>query len=898
MFVIQSLAVLCMAYWSCAIAAQLLLTSAPERALPAAARAGVGLLWLLTVFAAGWQIFSPAITWGVGFALLAAWLGRGLAVLATPRWWRELAAQHWRTFAACLAIALVFFAPLAVKQRFGPFTEGGGDVNIYADTALYLGKLGYSARGAEASTPADFARNLGDVIDTTLDSRVANQRAMERYEKADRAMINPPAAENAIYRGVVVRSFSPLLYAPYVAFGFLDGPTNYHVYYGLQALVYALLVACGWATFRRHGRAACMVYAGLLVASHSLVSIPYNTYSAQTLALFSCALLLCLLFHGVRPWSRAGVRSIVIPFIFIGLSYAHYLSVLVPLLGLAFVVPRENAVNGGTRRPLRPAAWLALGGLAILMVLLLWGGSDQAVRFIRDNVVSRLSGERNVFLGERVAAFSFVWLEWLLGFVSQQHVAPLAQEIARVNDAAGAGIAAVAAMALAAAVLAAWKVGDARVRGAEFPREVAILAVLAGTAALHIYFAQAYVYTQAKGAQNVLPVLYACFAAVAVMALAARDGPRAIKAVAAFAFIGIAAFAATLAVPRAAFGWKLALGLDRSTILEPSFFEEAARVKGADSRSFTLFEPRKSADLYVSVEPFFGARVVPTRHLALQRMVFDRSPPHAQRLDASFFIDDADISHLWFLAPQRREGGDVWQALRIAAGGIPALYLCADDYGQDLAQRPRPGAGDRGRFSWLRNGSALVFLPAGRAYRIEATAVPADAAQLAAMRSQVAARVAAGELPGARSEERAGAVVLAFDLPPSDQPRLQRVALYGGEYWLNLRVDGRELEKSAFGAAAAVRLAAAALPARGGERSVRVSWSIEDADPQDWIGIFPEGGDDASRLAFKFTGGRKSGELELALPAAARGAFEARFFRAGSWHAVEAARIVLDAPGS
>jgi hypothetical protein len=52
--------VLAAVYWIAALVAQLLLTSPVERALPAAARAGIGLLWILTFFSAGWQLFSPA----------------------------------------------------------------------------------------------------------------------------------------------------------------------------------------------------------------------------------------------------------------------------------------------------------------------------------------------------------------------------------------------------------------------------------------------------------------------------------------------------------------------------------------------------------------------------------------------------------------------------------------------------------------------------------------------------------------------------------------------------------------------------------------------------------------------------------------------------------------------
>src|SRR5947207_1716159 len=100
MFGIACFGVLVVIYWVSALLAELLLPSAEERALPAAARTGVGLLWLFTVFSAGWQLFSPELTWLVMLALLALWLGPDLAQLGDPAWWRKFVRGHGRTFLA------------------------------------------------------------------------------------------------------------------------------------------------------------------------------------------------------------------------------------------------------------------------------------------------------------------------------------------------------------------------------------------------------------------------------------------------------------------------------------------------------------------------------------------------------------------------------------------------------------------------------------------------------------------------------------------------------------------------------------------------------------------------------------------------------------------------------
>jgi hypothetical protein len=88
-----------------------------------------------------------------------------------------------------------------------------------------------------------------------------------------------------------------------------------------------------------------------------------------------------------------------------------------------------------------PLAWLVFAAGGFLLALLLWGGASTSVRFLRDLILNRIRGSRTCFMGEHIAVFSFRWLEWLFGFVSQQHVTPLASKLGWVNLAIKAGIA-------------------------------------------------------------------------------------------------------------------------------------------------------------------------------------------------------------------------------------------------------------------------------------------------------------------------------------------------------------------------------------------------------------------------------------------------------------------------
>jgi hypothetical protein len=71
--------------------------------------------------------------------------------------------------------------------------------------------------------------------------------------------------------------------------------------------------------------------------------------------------------------------------------------------------------------------------------------------------------------------------------------------------------------------------------------------------------------------------------------------------------------------------------------------------------------------------------------------------------------------------------------------------------------------------------------------------------------------------------------------------------------------------------------------------SVAVAWTgIPTPSPQDWIGLFPAGGPDESRMDFVFTRGRPEGEIRFPISSAisgklASGDYEFRLYSAGGW---------------
>jgi hypothetical protein len=656
--------------------------------------------------------------------------------------------------------------------------------------------------------PSEGLRNIRPNLDALLDVKNGNKyvryaHAIDAFLERHRSRLNPPTADVDSYRTVAGVFFTSIFYAPYAQFYFLSSETNYPVYYGIEAFLYGCLVLSIWYFFRRYGFLPALLATAITAASHAIVSVSYNGYSMQALCLSISAIFLCLLPAIRRPLSWAGVRTFGVGTAIVWLCYTHYISVIAPLLvvaGIGALFGRDAAEDRDptrstlARSSLRWAATAAYGSLALLLLV---SGSGTAIEFVSGLVANFVHGARNVYLGDQIAPFSFHWLAFLFGAVSQQHLQPFAAEIPFVMVTLRAGIAAgVACFLLGLVCLLRSRHALASERASR--RDVLAYCIILLTVASHLYLAQSSLYTQAKGAQNVLVILYAALALPFALVYRDRERRAASGKLGAALAVCLGVFAVTLMIPRLVYTYKLARGHDRATILEPSYFSEARRIRLEDPQALVLFEPRKSGDLYVSIQPFAGGRMMPTRHLALARIVPAVSK---ERAIASDFIGGGDVAHLWSLSAARNVAGSVpatsfkWSAARVQSAKSLELYLFGDDYERDFGKRQRSAdAADTGMFSYLRNAAGMLYLPGGQAANVDVRIAPRESGRYAEMLQEVSRRIANGELERSVRLESDGTLVrLRYDIAASDAPRLIPIARYGGEYWLNVRVDGRDL---------------------------------------------------------------------------------------------------------
>jgi len=845
LFYFQLIFVFSVMFWVSALAAETFLTSPAERSLPASARASLGYLLLLAWFASTLLIMPIQAGWILGAGL---WI---VYALTLPKGFgrgpRQILKTYSKGYLGMLVLANVFLMPLHLGRTYGPFTEGGGDVSVYADVARYLTDHKEAAYGLK-----DVLHDVQHFIRFPFSGRPDN---LESLAAVDPRRENPPAGDYQSYRFLGTRTFPSIQFSPTAQWEFLSGQTNYPVFYAVLAFLYSGMVLAIWHFVLPFGRLSAGLAISLALASHGLVSVPYNVYFLQSLCLSICALLFLVgLKIPLRSW--AGVRCFGIPAAIVMVGYAHYMAVIVPILLAAAlkILPRLDRHCRGAEKPSsctevevgtdrqeetwRRASRRLVGGCLFCFIVFwtLIGSLESAAFFgpavtkLVSSVVNAAAGSKpavNAAMGEPEELFSWKWLEFFFGARSQQHYLPFM--FPHSLAVLGSGAAVICGLVVFALNFSLFLVPvGAQIVASRIPwflkPEEASDKSRAGTACLlcvlwlllvvaaHHAIAQDSLYTQAKGAQNVLVVLYVGmilpFAFQKHLSMIAGSQGSLEKIWLAF----LIAFVGSMTMPRLVFALCLGFGLDRSGIVEGSMFQESSRILREDPDAFVLLEPRKSADVFLTTQPFHGVRMLPTRHLVLSRLDIQRlkdgnvSVVKDLQVVGSEFITPADLSHLWHIRARKvgthyffsgaRHYSYRWEAERLADSDRPELVLCAHDYEFLAKQRSRLEDGtEEGWFSYVRNGAGILVLPANsNGYAIEVKMEPHGSSSLGAMVAQIADPAQAGEFQKS-SVLQAGQriITLTRQLAPSTRPQLFWLPKFWGEYWLNIRIDKKEL---------------------------------------------------------------------------------------------------------
>ena len=216
-----------------------------------------------------------------------------------------------------------------------------------------------------------------------------------------------------------------------------------------------------------------------------------------------------------------------------------------------------------------------------------------------------------------------------------------------------------------------------------------------------------------------------------------------------------------------------------------------------------LFEPRKSADLYISIQPFFGARMMATRHLAIKKEKYDPTKQQfiGNYILASDLITPNDLPHLWMLQAEcthqwasLNKDKCKWNHQKLTDLSQPTLLLFGDDYEKNAQERPLfSHSTDTRLFSYLRNGSTMLYLPS-EGGEVEVTMQPRDQNNFATMLKEISNRVKQNEFgTHVHLASNGENIKLLFKFPNSKTSSLQLISRFSGEYWINVTYNNTKI---------------------------------------------------------------------------------------------------------
>lgn len=795
MFLLHILLVITVVFWTSAIIAEAVMRSSEEVALGSALRVAYGFFISLAYFSAIWLILSIQQAWILGVILLGLYSGKIFLcpVKKSVVRLRHFLRQYLRVYILFILGSFVFFTPLILSNTYGPFTEGGGDVSIYSDVAKYQYENHLNEIGLSSQTVSDLRGNVKEIL--------SQKTAEQRWDDFNHELANPPAAEAATYRIILLRAMNTFLYVPYAMYGFLNAQTNLPVYFGIQAFLYVCMLAGFYAFFRRFGKVISCFAVALLLSSHAVSAVFYNMFAMQACSLSIAALMLAIL-PSIRLYSLAGIRTYGCMLYITWLSYIIYFSVILPvLLSVTFFTKVAKKKKSIKENPIPIFRIVPSIFFVSICLFALFMCSAPALNFLKGLLMQLFSrANASVYMGgDPLSCISKEWWSFLFGFLSQQHFYPLAEELPSLDNILKIGIAS-GLIAILSGLLIIFKIFIYTKFDGYKKLYLVIYGTLIITLLIQFYLASHSLYTQAKGAQNTLVYLYVLMLLPLGMSVKAKSEGLKTPWLASFLVISLMIFISKQFSIQWIYDEKIAHQRDRGAILEPSYFLQAKRIKKLDVNPFVLFEPRKSSDLYLSDQPFFGSRMVPTRHLVLQRQVYDAKRQYwdVSSINIPGLIKPSDLPHLWSISAtctKKSESAEdatcIWSAQKLIEQKTPSLLMFGDNYNRDFGESPIT----RGlKVAYLRNAMVMLFLPASYGGNLEVILQPRDESFYKSFYDDFIKHVQNNEFGNnVKITKEHLTLKLTSQLTPKNDAQLLLIASLNTEYCLNVTLNGREI---------------------------------------------------------------------------------------------------------
>jgi hypothetical protein len=582
-----------------------------------------------------------------------------------------------------LFVLNVFLLPMHISKHYTAFTEKGGDITIYSDISKFL---------VEHKEPAFGIQDGFDDLKGLFSDKFTHGDNLTDYRDVN--LLDPPHAEYAAYRTIATKWYTASQIVHTSQWFFLS--TNHTLlFYTVLAFIYASIVALFFAFTIDLGKMVAFIVSLLILLSPSLISIFYNLYLLHVFSvlcmILAFSLLLTMRFKSINIHSDLGL-------IFLLLFSSYYPALpTIAFPYFVFILSHWNKIRFSELRLSKSFSSLQKLILSLFFLILfswiffdIFGTSLKKVlayviSFIKPDHQS--DGLNEIYLGKAISVFSEKSFSFFSGLMSQDHFPPFFPKIELLDKISNLNFIVFSLILFISFV----NFTRSIIKKAISIQMIFFILTISFTIVFYAYISKGFLYMQSKSAQyNLIPLYFVLI--VLNQQLIKINHKQVLDKI----FISLILFLLVLqicifAIPRYFFLMSVSNSTNLSCVMEDSFYEKA---KDIDKDSLTLIEVEKAGCIYFITQPFFGKKILPVKHLSLQKVncylkdgKYDFKP--VSGLTASDFIEVDDSSEkIVYLFPEKIIKKEVkhlgfktevdWGKKNMGEVKTPELVLTAD----------------------------------------------------------------------------------------------------------------------------------------------------------------------------------------------------------------------------
>lgn len=608
----------------------------------------------------------------------------------------------------------IFLLPMHISKHYTAFTEKGGDITIYSDISKYL---------VEHKEPAFGFQDGYDDLKGLFSVKFTHGDNLKDYRDVE--LLDPPHAEYAAYRTIATKWYTASQIVHTSQWFFLSNNHTF-LFYTVLAFIYASIVALFFAFTIDFGKIVAFITFLLILLSPSLISIFYNLYLLHVFSVLCMTLAFSLILN--MKFKSISIHSdLALVFLILFSSYypalptiafPYFVFILSNVKEIKVSELRLNNSFSGLQR-----LFLSLFFLILLSWILLdiFGTSLKKVLayIIAFITADHQSDELNeVYLGKAISVFSEKSFSFFSGLMSQDHYPPFFPKIELLEKVSNLNFIVFSLILFLSAVNFIRGIIKKAITG----QLIFFILTVSFTIIFYAYISKGFLYMQSKSAQYNLIPLY--FVLIVLNQQLLKITPKSYldRIFVSLVFFLFLIQIVIFAIPRYYFLVSVSNSTNLSCVMEDSFYE---KTKDIDKDSLTLIEVEKAGCIYFITQPFFGKKILPVKHLSLQKVncylkeeEYDFRP--ISGLTASDFIEVGDSSEkIVYLYPEKIIKKEVkhlgfkteveWGKKIMGQIKSPELVLTADYFEKNF--RTTTNGNYTKKIHYSRAGNGLIFFP-------------------------------------------------------------------------------------------------------------------------------------------------------------------------------------------